>query len=205
VTALARAVAAALFVLVLGSAAATAPLPERVRETGLAGGWEGMTRRVAEVRNGFAPPHERTGDRREPIVDYLRTCTPERSRMLVMTFAPELLFYTGRGFAAGHESLVPGFHGSERQMAAMLDRLDHEDVPFVIMDSETDQEMPGSFPPVHAYVASRYREVARFPIAGEKSFIVLADENRTVVRTFGDERLPCFSPVDAPDDLGGRR
>jgi hypothetical protein len=203
-TALARTVATVLLILVLGSAAATAPLPERARETGLADGWEGITQRAAEVRNGFAPPHERTGERREPIVDYLRSCTQERSRMLVMTFGPELLFYTGRGFAAGHESLVPGFHGSQRQMALMLDRLDREDVPFVIMDSETNQEMAGSFPPVYAYVTSHYREVARFPIAGEKSFIVLVDANRSVVRTFGDERLPCFAPANAPGELGGR-
>ena len=61
--------------------------------------------------------------------------------MLTLTFAPELFFYTGRQFAGGQATLSPGYFTTEQDADAMLKRIAAQDVPLVIMDSQTQQEM----------------------------------------------------------------
>lgn len=197
---LARAVATLAAVLVVGvpllAAAAAGEAGERIAMTGVFGGLSGMTTRARFLRHDFEPPRERTGtlpDRYRPIVDYLRSCTPAGSRLFTMTFAPELFFYTGAPFAGGHASLTPGYYVTDRHASLMLDRLTHEDVPFVIQDTDTMGEMTREYPRVSEFVASRYREVVRFPIGTEKKFVVLADARRRAARRYGGTDLPCFT------------
>ncbi len=187
-----RAAAALLLVVALWGPAAAASFGDRLEETRVSSGWAGMRARAQELREELAPPRERMGRIEMPIADYLRECTAPGSRLLTLTFAPELFFFTGRGFAAGHDSLLPGFYDSPRHATLALERLAAEDVPYVIADSETEEEMPAAHPRLYAYVHERYREVARFAVAGEKRLIVLADASRQPARTFGNDHLPCF-------------
>jgi len=179
--------------VVLWAAAAAGNLSEEVDNAKLLYGWDAMNERYDRVHADFAPPYERTGRVRLPIVDYLRDCSAPTARLFTMTFAPELFFYTGRGFAGGHESILPGMEDTPRQMSLMLDRLQHEDVPFVILDSETEGEMPAAYPPVSAYVHRHYREVARYTVSGEKQWAVLAAMDRVAAGTYRDGALPCFT------------
>jgi hypothetical protein len=180
--------------LVLAVCAAAGPLNEHLLDIGALRGRAGMLQRLDELRA------EHRSRWREPfsptdvaIVDYLTACTPPRARLFTMTFAPDLLFYTGRGFAGGQVTLTPGYYRTERDAALMLDRLSREDVPFVIMDSETRDEMRFHYPRVVAHVDSRYREVGRFPVGdGGKDFIVLAQSDRAVSRNFAQTDLPCY-------------
>jgi hypothetical protein len=110
-----------------------------------------------------------------------------------MTFAPELFFYAGRGFAGGQVTLTPGYYVTDRHATMMLERLSHEDVPLVILDSETEHEMRQHYPRVAAYVAEVYQHVADFPAGGDKRFIVLAERGRVPVRSFGADALPCYT------------
>jgi len=187
-----RAAATLLLAVTLWGAAAAGSFGGKLEETRVRLGSAGMRARAEELREELAPPRERMGRLEMPIVDYLRACTPPESRILALTFAPELFFFTGRGFAAGHDSLLPGFYDSPRHATLAVERLAAEDVPFVIADSETEAEMPAAHPRLSAYVHERYREVARFAVAGEKRLIVLADASRPPARTFGDGRMPCF-------------
>jgi len=177
----------------LWAGAAVGNLSEEVENAELLNGWQAISGRYAGVRDDFAPPHERTGRVELPIVDYLRDCSVPTARIFMMTFAPELLFYTGRGFAGGHESIMAGMQDTPRQIALMLSRLEGENVPFVILDSETEAEMPMDYPPVSAYVQRHYREVARFPVSGMKQWVVLATTDRLPLRTYGEQALPCFA------------
>ena len=177
----------------LWAGAAAGNLSEEVDNAELLNGWQAISGRYAGVRDDVAPPHERTGRVELPIVDYLRDCSAPTARIFMMTFAPELLFYTGRGFAGGHESLLRGMEDTPRQIALMLTRLQGEDVPFVILDSETEAEMPVDYPPVSAYVERHYREVARFPVSGMKQWVVLATTDRLPIRRYGGQALPCFT------------
>jgi hypothetical protein len=127
------------------------------------------------------------------LIEYLSACSPERARFLPLTFAPELFFYTGHGFAGGHESLVPGYYTSAADTARILDRLSHEDVPFTIMDNETADRFRAGYPRLMQYVDSHFHEVAVFPVGVGKWRLILADSQRRSLHVFGDRKLPCFT------------
>ncbi len=195
----AAAVAIAVMIVAAGTVGAA---DERIAAMHLATGISGTMERVHEIRQELAPPNERTG-RLNPgyaaTVAYFRSCMPAGARLFTMTFAPELFFYTGHGFAGGHVSFTPGFYVTERHEALTLERLSREDVPFVVLDSESSREMPQNFPRVFAYITSRYREVDRFTIARGKDLVVLADTTRprTGHLTIKGQQLPCFAAAVA--------
>jgi hypothetical protein len=195
-----RAPGVAILAAGLGAAAVIGPFREHLDETGVFDGAGGIRRRAAELADEFGGPAERTGVLAEPyrrLVDYVAGCSPPEARLFTMTFAPELFFYTDRGFAGGHVSLTPGYYVSERHATMMLDRLAREDVPFVIVDTEVQQEMADQFPAVAAFVDAGYLRVAQVPIGGDKRFDILAQSRREVVSEFGADRLPCFVATPA--------
>jgi hypothetical protein len=189
-------IAAALALLLLTAAAAGAgSLQDRLDEMRAASGIEGLRERWLEMRNEFAPPFERTGGVSadvERLVRYVGACTPATARVLAMTFAPELFFYTGRGFAGGHVAMTTGYYTTERHASLMLDRLQREDVPLVVMDSETQDQMGRLYPRVVDYVRSHYREFGRIPVDPRKDLILLGQVNRPAAGTFADARWPCY-------------
>jgi hypothetical protein len=169
---------------------------EQLQAAGITRGWSGVAQAAATLRQDLAPPHEHDGRVRTylmPIVSYLESCTPPDSRLFTVTFAPQLFFYTERAFAGGRPSLIEGFYKGDREETLMLERLAHEDVPFVITDDESTP-IARQYPRLMASVNKRYREVARLPASagGDKTFIVMADVTRPPVRRFGDQQLPCF-------------
>ena len=173
----ARSATVAIIVLVAGSAAALGDARTQFQRTRLADGLGGLSYRVRTIRRTLAPPDQRTGPRSpiyQPVVDYITGCTPPDARLLTLTFAPELFFYTGRAFAGGQVSLSPGYFASDRDASLMLARLSRESVPLVILDSQTEQEMLTDYPRIGAYVKDHYRETARFPISAEKAFVLMA-------------------------------
>ena len=60
----------------------------------------------------------------------------------------------------------------------MLKRIAAEDVPLVIMDSQTQQEMLDGYPRIGAHVRRHYHEAERFAISGDKSFVVWVENGR---------------------------
>jgi hypothetical protein len=166
---------------VVGSAASLGNLWEMLGRTQLADGVSGIRERARTIRRRFAPPDQRTGPRSavyQPVVEYIVRCTLPGARLLTLTFAPELFFYSGRGFAGGQVSLSPGYFVTDRDASLLLTRVAQEDVPLVILDSQTEREMIDGYPRIGAHVTQRYREVQRFPISAEKSFVVLAHNER---------------------------
>ena len=197
----AHAAAAGTLVLALSASAAAGSIGERLRTIDVAGGSRAIVERAGTVRRAFDPPRHRTGTIPEayvPLVAYLGGCTPPGGRILTMTFAPELFFFTNRGFAAGLPSLTPGYLVTERHARAMMDRLAREDVPYVVMDTETAAEMRQHYARLSAHVERRYREVTRYEVSAGKAFVVLADVSRPVTRQVADRQLPCFTAGEAP-------
>jgi len=191
-----RVSAAVLILITVAAAAALGPIDERLSDSGVLDGSAGVKRRWTELHAEFRPPAERTGAVSEAyrqLVEYVSACTPPGARLFAMTFAPELFFYTGRGFAAGHVSLTPGYYVADRHATLMLERLSHEDVPLVILDSETEGEMAEGYPRVAAHVSAAYERIAEFPVSGDKRFILLAERGRTPVRRYGAGQLPCYA------------
>jgi hypothetical protein len=75
-------------------------------------------------------------------------------------------------------SLSPGYFTTERDADALLTRVAGENVPFVIMDSQTQQEMLADYPRIGAHVTRHYHEAERFAISGDKAFVVLAQNEK---------------------------
>jgi hypothetical protein len=157
---------------------------------------DGLLRRVAELNRNYGPPYERTGMEIEsshyaPLVHYVTRCTPPEARILSLTFAPEVLFYTRRGFAGGQVALTQGYYTTDRDAALLLERMGREDVPLVLMDSESEHDIEAGYPTIMSLVRSRYREVLRTNVGPGKDFILLAQTNRRAVRRDGGR--PCFT------------
>jgi len=121
-------------------------------------------------------------------------CTAPSSRILGLTFAPEVFFYADRAFAAGQVALTPGYFVTDADAALMLDRLAGEDVPLVMLDSESRDEVALDYQRVMAYVHDRYREVGSLPLRGDTRLILLAETSRAPAGQFGSAGLPCFVP-----------
>jgi hypothetical protein len=185
----------ALVALVVVSAA-VGEAGERLERTGAGAGVEGVRVRLRELRRVVLPARRRTGPLGDYqlIADYISRCTPASSRILGLTFAPELFFYADRAFAGGQVTLTPGYFDTEADAALMLDRLAREDVPLVILDSDSREEVSLDYPRVMAYVRDRYRQVGSMPLRGDTRLILLAEASRTPAGRFGSPELPCFVP-----------
>jgi hypothetical protein len=161
--------------------------------------WDGLERRAAELDLHYAPPYERTGKDIEsshyaPLVRYVTRCTPPEARIFSLTFAPEVFFYTRRGFAGGQVAITPGYYTSERDASLMLERVGREDVPLVLLDSETEHEIEIEYPrAIMDAVRSRYHEVLRTKVGPQKDFVLLAQNDRKVLGRDGGR--PCFTPA----------
>jgi hypothetical protein len=176
-----RAVVVVALMAAVLSAASLGSMRDMLRRTQLAAGVSGIRERARTIRRRFSPPDQRSGPRSaayQPVVEYIVRCTQPGARLLTLTFAPELFFYTGRGFAGGQVSLSPGYFVTDRDASLLLARVAKEDVPLVILDSQTEREMIDGYPRIGVQVTQHYREVQRFPISAEKSFVVLAHNER---------------------------
>lgn len=176
-----RGLVLAALVMVIASAASVGAAPYSIRQTQVARGVSGLRERARTIRRRLSSPDQRTGPRSpiyRPVIDYIVRCTSPDARLLTLTFAPELFFYTGRQFAGGQVTLSPGYFTSEQDADEMLKRVSSEDVPLVILDSQTQQEMLDDYPRIGAHVRQHYHEAERFAISGDKSFVVWVENGR---------------------------
>jgi hypothetical protein len=190
-----RATVSVALLLVLAIAAAAGEASTRAERMGVYEGAAGMRARMRTIRRTLSPPDHHTGKRSAaygPLIDYVTTCTSPNSQLLTLTFAPEVFFYAHRAFAGGQVSLTPGYFVDDRNVGLMLERVAKQDVPLVVMDSETRQEMM-QYSRLGSYVEARYHEIGRFPVGPGKEFILLADNGRTPLKRFGAQQLPCFA------------
>jgi hypothetical protein len=190
-----RAMVSVALVLVVAAAAAAGEASTRAERMGVYEGAAGLRARMRTIRRTLSPPDHHTGKRSAayaPLIDYLTSCTSPDSQLLTLTFAPEVFFYAHRAFAAGQVSLTPGYFVDDRNVGLMLERMAKQDVPLVMMDTETRQEMT-QYRRLGSYVEARYHEIGRFPMGPGKEFILLAENGRTSLKRFGSQQLPCFA------------
>jgi hypothetical protein len=186
----ARGALGALFLAVGVAVAGAGSFGPNLRQTGISRGWPGVTARVAEIRARYVTPYERLGFKPDRMIEYVMTCTAPQSRILAIAVVQELFFYTNRGFAGGQDGLS-GFYTSDRQATQILQRLSREDVPLVVLDNEFAGSMMQTYPRIAGYVTQHYHEIGRFDVSQDKAYILLAENGRMPVRSFGD--LPCFA------------
>ena len=176
-----RLAVAVVLVMIVAGTAAVGDASTQIERTNIANGIDGINLRLRTIRRVLSPPDQRTGQLSpayRTLVTSLVRCTSPGSRLLTLTFAPEVFFYTHRAFAGGHVSFSPGYYTSDRDATMLLTRVSSEDVPFVILDSQTEGEMLGDYPRIGSYVRANYHEAWRVPLTSEKAFIVLARNDR---------------------------
>ena len=127
---------------------------------------------------------------------YLHECTTPDDRVMVVTYAPEVGALSGRLFAGGRASFLPGFFEDERHSRFLMDRLRRESVPIVLAEEEPYY---AAYPLLPAYLRAVYVEQGRIEIDGGKQLRVLAKQERPS-RPFGPQALPCFAPAANPPD-----
>jgi hypothetical protein len=123
------------------------------------------------------------------VARYLSECTASTDRVLVTWFAPEIVFYSERGFAGGQVYLNPGWYASAADQQLTIERVLRQRVPVVLEQVDPDYRV--YFSDVYDYVHQHYREAS--PTSDAISGIrVLVDERLTQTGTYEPLGLPCY-------------
>jgi hypothetical protein len=109
-------------------------------------------------------------------------------------FAPELYYFTQRGFAAGHVAFVSGYYGAAADQQLAIARWNRQSVPFVLMFERQEREMASAFPYIVGELQRRYVQVARIPDneGGQGAMLIFAERGRQGASIYEPLGTPCF-------------
>jgi hypothetical protein len=196
-------IAAAVAGLMLASVALAAAwqiggLAEEVKRMGITRGWTGIVHRAEQVIATARRPdwgaYWPAGEVPE-LVDYIRTCTPPGSHLLMTWSAPEFYIFTGRRFASGQFLFHPRSFSSARDQEAMLRRLEREHPPLALVNETRLAEFSSSFPAVHAWITDNYLPVGRTTIRGDEVIGIAVRRGLLARARWGSRSWPCgFNP-----------
>jgi hypothetical protein len=125
---------------------------------------------------------------------YLNACTSPSDRIFIQHYAPQVLALARRAFAGGHADLRPGFFTTVEAQRLTIDRLRHQQVPVVLL--ETGEGYLGfreSFPLIAAYFDEHYTLAGAHVFDRRFGVQLLVRKDRQPVRTYEPLRWPCFS------------
>ncbi len=123
----------------------------------------------------------------------MRECVPPSERLLVLWFAPDIYYYSGRLMAQRHLVFIPEWSSLEGEQQNTLDKVRRFAPPVVLAQrSSLDGDAKASYPGVVNYVAQAYDVAASVADDGEE-YLVLARRDRPPVRRFGDTTWPCYT------------
>jgi len=131
----------------------------------------------------------------QALARYVHQCTRPTDRLLVGFFAPEMYFYSGRGFAGGNFFWFRGLHSSEAAQQRAIGKLQAQSVPIVILDPEVNERGGGflsTYGRVAEYLDQRYRVAAESTFGSTHPYRVLVDIRATPTATYDRLGLPCF-------------
>ena len=139
---------------------------------------------------------EATGSIR--AAQYLNQCTRRDDRVLVMTYAPEVVGLSGRLFAAGLSRVIPEEFSSSRHQRVAVDRWKRQSVPIVLAeDVELYAEYPQEFALLDKYLHEHYEFAGPLELDGGHVMRVFARRMPGPTGTFRASTLPCFGEVPA--------
>ncbi len=146
---------------------------------------------LADLPNAYWTEPPRKGS--VQTIQYLNRCTAPSDRVLVMTYAPEIVGLSGRLFAAGLSRLIPEEFTSERHQRVSIERWKQQSVPIVLTEDDAlYKSYPMEFSLVDAYVKANYEVAGRVEIDGGAMLRVWARRGAQPKGTFGSTGLPCF-------------
>ena len=176
---------------------------ERVRATAVTKGLAKMAERARAVKqNGTEWPWERDWPSGEmpSVVRYLDQCTATSDHLLVTWPAPEYHDFTRRQFAAGHALLLPPrAFTADRHQQRMVERLDQQFVPIVLINETTKEEFDRSYGLLSEYLSEHYVAIGRYTIYDGSVIAVTHRRDLNARSTYGPDDWPCgLEAGDAP-------
>lgn len=134
----------------------------------------------------------RTGTPKYRAVRYVRECTAPDEPLLVLWFAPDLLYYADRPFAGRLGFYMEGYWTSdsdERQNIALLER----EQPVLAL-LETDREVTDlyTYPRLVEYLAQSYHRIGQIHASDGRSIEILARNDRRPLSSYGESQWPCY-------------
>jgi hypothetical protein len=129
-----------------------------------------------------------------PFYDYVDRCTTAGHRLLIVGLIPEAAVFARRAFAGGQAALFSGYYEDERYQRSIVERLEREVVPFVLIQGEADtDDFASTFPLVAGHVSARYVPFATFGDEhGPGGVRVLRDRSQPVTLDDRATGLPCL-------------
>jgi hypothetical protein len=114
-------------------------------------------RRVLEQASTSPPSPALVLERQEArLVEYLRRCTQPDDRIFAAWFAPQLYFFSGRGFAGGMVVTFGGHWSEPDRQRRIVAKLKTESVPVVIFEDD-GSEFRALYPVVREYLRANYQ------------------------------------------------
>lgn len=127
---------------------------------------------------------------------YLKTCTPGEARVLVAWFAPEVFFFSERGFAGGMAVFLGEHWSSDADQRRTVTQLQSQFVPVAIVEAGSADAFRATFPRVAAYLESHYRVagVSGFgnPRGSHEAYTILVHRDVRTAATDPEWGLPCL-------------
>ena len=170
------------------------------RTSWLAGEWRSLAHvrgawREAAAHLQASPPLEfhrgrDTGNSLQ-LAAYARACQPPSDRLLVLWFAPEIYYYSGRLAAPRHLVFVPGWGSLPHEQRMTLDKVTRYSPPLVFAGSSLDGVAQATYPSLVEYVRQEY-DVAGSIHDHDEEYLVFARRDRPVIRLYGEQEWPCY-------------
>jgi hypothetical protein len=155
--------------------------------------WE-QTLNHLKALSASPPLTDMAPNRLGEMAAYVRACTMPHDRVFTAWYAPDLFYFSQRGFAGGM-AVTLGPHWSEdRFQRRIVERLESQSVPLVILDVGSRSSFAASFPFLWQHLEGQYRS------AGETNFgnpyaeyEVLVPKDRSPIQTDPKWSMPCFA------------
>jgi hypothetical protein len=173
----------------------------RFEKAGLAGPAAQPLERVGRIRNQLREEwllaSSQHREDQSPLINvsaYLSACTKPDDRVFVQHYAPQVVALARRAFAGGHADLRPGFFNTQEAQRLTLERLRHQRVPVVLLETgEAYLGFRDSFPLIAAYFDEHY-SLAGSRVFDERFGVQLfVRKERHPTGTYEPLGWPCFS------------
>lgn len=170
-----------------------AQLPDRISNTRIGDGLDGMRERVAVVTRVLSGPHRqvalppsRFSGALMPFFAYLDRCTARADRLIVTGEFPDVPVLAGRGFA-GDGVVFGAWYSSTTHQERSIERIQARSVPFALLIGDY-----ADFDLLDAYLTQEYEPMADIPVEGEASIGILVERSRSPLRIDPDTGWSCF-------------
>jgi hypothetical protein len=147
--------------------------------------------RAAMLRDRFgSDPPSRVIEPLKPFFLYVDRCTTDTDRIFLAGMIPEVAYYARRPFAGGAYEHYN--YASAVNQRRVVDRLQHETVPLVLIPSEAEQELYRDLTTVGRYVRGRYVQLADVHVYDDRSIRILVDSTLVPRSRDAETGWPCF-------------